>query len=95
MLSIQSAHRNTYSSSIIPTLRVGELTFMDAETAYLSASYHRSPGGAVDRLAIPTVTKGDPNYLLGVDSVIVDSHCGQAVKISECHSSRARVAVAG
>ncbi|CAK3941582.1 Hypothetical predicted protein [Lecanosticta acicola] len=63
---------NTYDG-IIPTMQVGELTGMDTETAYPNSSYNMSPGGAVDRTKIPPVTKGDPNHLLGVQSVIIDS----------------------
>lgn len=63
---------NTYNG-LVPTMQVGELTSMDAETAYPNASYNQSPGGAINRLAVPPVTKGDANHLLGVQSVIVDS----------------------
>lgn len=54
-------------------MQVGELTSMDAETAYPNTSYNQSPGGSVNRLAIPPVTKGDADHLLGVQSVIIDS----------------------
>lgn len=63
---------NTYNG-IIPTMQVGELTNMDTEVAYPNASYNQSPGGAVNRLSIPPVTKGDSKHLLGVQSVIIDS----------------------
>ncbi|GIZ46694.1 hypothetical protein CKM354_000981100 [Cercospora kikuchii] len=63
---------NTYNG-IIPTMQVGELTSEDSETAYPNATYNMSPGGAVNRLSIPPVTKGDRDHLLGVQSVIVDS----------------------
>jgi DNA-binding beta-propeller fold protein YncE len=63
---------NTYNG-IIPTMQVGELTSMDQETAYPNASYNMAPGGAVNRLSVPAVTKGDPNHLLGVQSVVIDS----------------------
>lgn len=53
-------------------MQVGELTGQDTETAYPNATYNMSPGGAVNRLAVPPVTKGDANHLLGVQSVIID-----------------------
>nr|OQO28540.1 hypothetical protein B0A51_03715 [Rachicladosporium sp. CCFEE 5018] len=64
--------QNTYNG-VIPTMQVGELTSQDSETAYPNATYNMSPGGAVNRLAVPPVTKGDSNHLLGVQSVIIDS----------------------
>ncbi|KAH9811159.1 major royal jelly protein [Teratosphaeria destructans] len=63
---------NTYNG-IIPTMQVGEINSTTSETAYPNATYNMSPGGAVNRLAVPPVTKGDPNHLLGVQSVIIDS----------------------
>lgn len=54
-------------------MQVGEITGMDSEKAYPNATYNMSPLGAVDRTKVPPVTKGDPNHLLGVQSVIVDS----------------------
>lgn len=63
---------NTYNG-LTPTMQVGELTSQDQETAYPNASYNMSPGGAVNRLSIPAVTKGDRDHLLGVQSVIIDS----------------------
>jgi sugar lactone lactonase YvrE len=63
---------NTYTG-LIPKFQVAELTSTDSETAYPNASYNLSPGGSVNRLSLPPSTKGDPNHLLGVQSVIVDS----------------------
>ncbi|KAF2216482.1 hypothetical protein CERZMDRAFT_33225 [Cercospora zeae-maydis SCOH1-5] len=63
---------NTFNG-ITPTMQVGELTAEDSETAYPNATYNMSPGGAVNRLSLPPVTKGDRDHLLGVQSVIVDS----------------------
>ncbi|KAF2769659.1 hypothetical protein EJ03DRAFT_312050 [Teratosphaeria nubilosa] len=63
---------NTYNG-IIPTMQVGEINSTTSETAYPNATYNMSPGGAVNRLVVPPVTKGDPNHLLGVQSVIIDS----------------------
>jgi sugar lactone lactonase YvrE len=48
------------------------LTGFDTETAFPNASYNNPPGGAVDYTKIPTVTKGLSNYLLGVQSVVID-----------------------
>lgn len=51
---------------------VGEITGMNTEAAYPNVSYNTPPGGAVDRLTVPPKTKGLANYLLGVQSVVVD-----------------------
>lgn len=61
---------NTYNG-LVPTFQVAELTGTSSETAYPNATYNMSPGGAVDPLN-PTLTKGDPNHLLGVQSVVID-----------------------
>lgn len=52
--------------------QVSELTGFDTETAFPNASYNNPPGGAIDLLSVPTVTKGLSNYLLGVQSVVID-----------------------
>ena len=52
--------------------QVAELTSDSTETAYPNASYNNPPSGAVNRLKVPPVTKGDTNHLLGVQSVVVD-----------------------
>jgi hypothetical protein len=63
---------NTYTG-LIPKFQVAELTSSTTETAYPNASYNQPPGGSVNRLNVPPSTKGDPNHLLGVQSVIIDS----------------------
>ncbi|KXT05925.1 hypothetical protein AC578_372 [Pseudocercospora eumusae] len=64
---------NTYNGLNGDIAQVQELTSIDGETPYPNVTYNQSPGGAVNRLSVPAVTKGDPNHLLGVQSVIIDS----------------------
>ena len=52
--------------------QVAELTGFDTETAYPNVSYNNPPGGSVDYTKIPAVTKGLSDYLLGVQSVVID-----------------------
>lgn len=52
--------------------QVSELTGFDTETAYPNASYNNPPGGSIDLLSVPARTKGLSNYLLGVQSVVID-----------------------
>lgn len=63
---------NTYNG-LNNVVQVQELTGIDTETPYPNRTYNQSPGGAVNRLSLPAVTKGDPNHLLGVQSVVIDS----------------------
>ncbi|XP_018907974.2 major royal jelly protein 3-like [Bemisia tabaci] len=51
--------------------QVAELTGFDTETAYPNASLSQPPGGAIARGKTP-VTKGLSNYLLSVQSVVID-----------------------
>lgn len=51
---------------------VGEITSPTTEVAYPNISYNTPPGGAVDYTTVPPKTKGLSNYLLGVQSVVVD-----------------------
>ncbi|EME85765.1 uncharacterized protein MYCFIDRAFT_213984 [Pseudocercospora fijiensis CIRAD86] len=64
---------NTYNGLNGDIVQVQELTSIDGETPYPNVTYNQSPGGAINRLSVPAVTKGDPNHLLGVQSVIIDS----------------------
>lgn len=51
--------------------QVAELTDLDTEIAYPNASLSQPPGGAIARGKTP-VTKGLSNYLLSVQSVVID-----------------------
>lgn len=52
--------------------QLAELTGMSNETAYPNEKMNNPPGGSVNRLASPPVTKGLKNYFLGVQGVIID-----------------------
>ncbi|KAL9054541.1 MAG: hypothetical protein Q9162_004097 [Coniocarpon cinnabarinum] len=62
---------NTFQG-IGETFQVAELTGQSSETPYPNLTYNQSPLGAVNRLTVPPTTKGDPNHLLGVQSVVID-----------------------
>ncbi|RKU44273.1 hypothetical protein DL546_000917 [Coniochaeta pulveracea] len=52
---------------------VGELTSLKQEVAYPSREMNSPPGGAINYTTTPPTGANYPNYLIGVQSVVIDS----------------------
>ncbi|KAK6088113.1 major royal jelly protein [Seiridium cupressi] len=62
---------NTYNGSN-DVFTVGELTSLTNETAYPSLEMNHPPGGAINYTTNPPTGASYPDYLIGVQSVVVD-----------------------
>ncbi|KAI9761535.1 MAG: hypothetical protein M4579_000926 [Chaenotheca gracillima] len=63
---------NTYNGTV-PKYTVAELTSNNTEKAYPSVEMNSPPGGAINYTTIPATGANYPNYLIGVQSVVIDS----------------------
>ncbi|KAF2742840.1 major royal jelly protein [Sporormia fimetaria CBS 119925] len=63
---------NVYNGSNT-VFTAGELTSVDAEEPYPSREINSPPGGAINYTTTPPSGANYPNYLLGVQSVVIDS----------------------
>ncbi|KAI1759532.1 major royal jelly protein-domain-containing protein [Hypoxylon sp. FL1150] len=63
---------NTYNGSN-NVFTVGELTSLTSETAYPTLEMNHPPGGAINYTTTPPTAANYQNYLIGVQSVVIDS----------------------
>ncbi|KAL2394571.1 hypothetical protein ABEF93_001724 [Exophiala dermatitidis] len=66
---------SNYPLGLDPTntqYQVAELASNNTETPYPSAEINSPPGGAIDYSTYPASSKGLPDYLIGVQSVVID-----------------------
>lgn len=66
---------SNYPLGLDPTntkYQVAELNSNNTETPYPNADINSPPGGAIDYSTYPASSKGLPEYLIGVQSVVVD-----------------------
>ncbi|KAI2616874.1 major royal jelly protein-domain-containing protein [Hypoxylon sp. NC1633] len=64
------ANTNNGSNNVFT---VGELTSLTGETAYPSLKINQPPGGAINYSTTPPTGANYQNYLIGVQSVVIDS----------------------
>lgn len=64
---------NTYNGSN-GKYAVAELHSNNTETPYPSVDINHPPGGAIDYTTTPPTSKSDPDHLIGVQSVVIDSN---------------------